>query len=364
MAATPVPVPEIKGDDLVKEELDGIQQDGSMLGDPEAPYTLVEFGDLVCPPCATYSKDILPPVVEQYVREGKLRIQFQPINLTRDQSALAGQYAWAAAAQDKLWAFVTLWYRNQGDEDVPYVTDDFARAIAAKIPGLEADKLIADAHQPETRRKLDDFARRFVDLSFSVVPSFAAGPKRGKLLAIDLGESAVDRHSGGRPPARHRRRLTEAAYARASTKMSPWSSERSKPPTRRMSSSGVAEPEPRRATAAEGDAGRERGVRAQTTLQRQCEQRGEDLGTNRWTGADLRVVAGEGDDAARTARRLRGRDERMRQRAHRADARIEISVRLTVEPLSQITISRVASLVRSRWTRCASGRRSGRRLRQ
>lgn len=191
VAATPVPVPEITGDDLVKEEFDGIEQSGSMLGDPEAPYTLVEFGDLVCPPCATYSKDILPPVVQDYVREGKLRLQFQPINLTREQSALAGQYAWAAAAQDKLWEFVTLWYRNQGDEDVPYVTDDFARAIAAKIPGLDTDRLIADAHEPETRRKLDDFARRFVGFNFSVVPSFAAGPAEGELLAIDLGESST-----------------------------------------------------------------------------------------------------------------------------------------------------------------------------
>lgn len=188
-ASTPVPVPEIKGADLVKEELEGIEQSGSFLGDPQAPYTLVEFGDLVCPPCGTYSRDILPPVVERYVREGRLRVQFQPVNLTREQSALAGQYAWAAAAQDKLWEFVTLWYRNQGDEDTPYVTDEFARAVAAEIPGLDADRLIADAHKPETRRKLDDFARRFVSLNFSVVPSFVAGPAKGELNAIDLGES-------------------------------------------------------------------------------------------------------------------------------------------------------------------------------
>jgi protein-disulfide isomerase len=188
-ASTPVPVPEIKGADLVKEELEGIAQSGSFLGDPQAPYTLVEFGDLVCPPCGTYSRDILPPVVERYVREGRLRVQFQPVNLTREQSALAGQYAWAAAAQDKLWEFVTLWYRNQGDEDTPYVTDEFARAVAAEIPGLDADRLIADAHKPETRRKLDDFARRFVSLNFSVVPSFVAGPAKGELNAIDLGES-------------------------------------------------------------------------------------------------------------------------------------------------------------------------------
>jgi protein-disulfide isomerase len=189
-AAVATPVPEPKGADLVAEELDGIEQDGSMLGDPAAPYTLVEFGDLVCPPCGVYSRDILPRVVQDYVREGKLRIQFQPINLTRAYSALAGQYAWAAAGQNKLWDFITLWYRNQGDEDVNYVTDEFARAIAAKIPGLDAERLIEDAHKPETRHKLDDFARRFVGFGFSVVPSFAAGPARGDLLAIDLGETA------------------------------------------------------------------------------------------------------------------------------------------------------------------------------
>jgi hypothetical protein len=190
-SATAPPVPAIADDDIVKEEFADIPQSGSFLGSPSAPYTLVEFGDLVCPPCATYSKDILPPVVDKYVRDGQLRLQFQPVNLTREQSALAGQYAWAASMQNRLWNFVALWYRNQGDEDVPYVNDDFARAIAEKIPGLDPDRLIADAHKPTTRRKLDDFARRFVGLGFSVVPSFAAGPATGPLRPLDLGEDAT-----------------------------------------------------------------------------------------------------------------------------------------------------------------------------
>ena len=180
-----------------------------MLGDPEAPYTLVEFGDLVCPPCATYSKDILPPVVEEYVREGELRIQFQPINLTREQSALAGQYAWAAAAQDKLWDFVTLWYRNQGDEDVPYVTDDFARAIAAKIPGPR--RRPADRPTPTSPRRAASSttspAASSASTSRSSRPS-SPGPPTGDLARDRPRRVAVDRHASDRPPAGHRRRLT------------------------------------------------------------------------------------------------------------------------------------------------------------
>ncbi len=186
------PTPATAGVQPKTTELDGIEEHGSVLGSPKAPYTLVEFNDLVCPGCKTYAEQILPAVISRYVKSGKLRIELRPFGFVRDWSTLAAQYAWAAAGQDKMWQFVTAWYANAGDDTTDYVNDGFARRIAATVPGLDADRLIREAHLTATRRKLDDVARGFLTLNQQVVPAFAAGRTGQPVRPIVLGSSAQE----------------------------------------------------------------------------------------------------------------------------------------------------------------------------
>src|SRR5437764_6257679 len=45
---------------LVDSQLKGIPQNGTVLGDPKARVTIVEFGDLKCPICKAFSFQIAP----------------------------------------------------------------------------------------------------------------------------------------------------------------------------------------------------------------------------------------------------------------------------------------------------------------
>jgi protein-disulfide isomerase len=55
----------------------GIPQDGTALGSASAPATPTEYADLQCPFCADYARDVLPAVVERYVRTGRLRLELR-----------------------------------------------------------------------------------------------------------------------------------------------------------------------------------------------------------------------------------------------------------------------------------------------
>ena len=55
----------------------GIPQAGVVLGDPNAPVTLVEWADLQCPFCREWSTAAFPALVHDYVRTGKLQIVFR-----------------------------------------------------------------------------------------------------------------------------------------------------------------------------------------------------------------------------------------------------------------------------------------------
>jgi protein-disulfide isomerase len=177
------------GGDLAAAEFGGIPQHGSVLGNPSARHTLVEYGDLVCPACKAYSDSILPTVVQDFVRTGKLRLEFEPFQFVRPWSQLAAQYGWAAAEQDKMFQFAKVWYTNQGDETVNYVNDAFARKIAAAVPGLDANKLIRDSRSAKVKRQAHATLQSFNARGLDQTPSFVGGTTGGTLANVDLGGS-------------------------------------------------------------------------------------------------------------------------------------------------------------------------------
>jgi protein-disulfide isomerase len=135
----------------VEEMLKGVKQDGIYLGDAKAKLTLVEFSDPQCPYCADWAGDVFPSLVQDYVKTGKLRLEYDGLaslddrSPTKDSDLLLG-LAQAAGLQNKLWNVVELEFKNQGPENSGYVTDALLGGIAESVKGLDADKALADAN--------------------------------------------------------------------------------------------------------------------------------------------------------------------------------------------------------------------------
>jgi protein-disulfide isomerase len=79
----------------------GIPQRGLVLGRNDAPVTLVEYADLQCPYCAEWTARTLPTLVKDYVRRGKLRIDFRGLAFIGPDSDVALRAA-IAAGRDNL----------------------------------------------------------------------------------------------------------------------------------------------------------------------------------------------------------------------------------------------------------------------
>jgi protein-disulfide isomerase len=86
--------------------LAGIPQHGNTLGNPRAPVTLVEFGDLQCPSCAVFAQDALPAIVSRYVRPGRVMLVFRGLDFIGHDSERAARMAGALGEQNRLWQFV------------------------------------------------------------------------------------------------------------------------------------------------------------------------------------------------------------------------------------------------------------------
>jgi protein-disulfide isomerase len=123
----------------------GIPQHGLVLGNPLARVTLTEYIDTSCPICKDYVLTTFPALSQEYVRTGKVKVEARLLGAVGPSSERGRQLLLAAAKQNKAWQLVELLYHNQGDETQAWLTDDFARRLAAKVPGLNVSKLFADA---------------------------------------------------------------------------------------------------------------------------------------------------------------------------------------------------------------------------
>jgi protein-disulfide isomerase len=181
----------IEGAADVRAHLSGIPQSGAFLGSPDAPATVVEFGDLQCPVCRDYSSGVVAELIDGPVREGRARLEFRNWAILGEQSEVAAAAAFAARLQDRQWSFTELFYRNQGTELSGYVTDEFLRAIAegAGVPNLarwERERTVE-----RWRKQLAANDRMAEAQGFTGTPSFLVEGRSGS-LPLGTPHSAAD----------------------------------------------------------------------------------------------------------------------------------------------------------------------------
>ena len=123
----------------------GIPQNGTVLGKAGTTVRMLQFEDLQCPICKRYTDDAFPAVVNEYVRTGRIKIDFRGLAFLGPDSLKALKIAMAAGLQNKLWQVVGLFYANQGAENSGWVTDSLIDQILAEVPGLDAAKVKVDA---------------------------------------------------------------------------------------------------------------------------------------------------------------------------------------------------------------------------
>jgi protein-disulfide isomerase len=158
--------------------LAGIPQNGNTLGSPNAPVTLQYFGDLECPICREFTEGALKPLIEKYVRTGKMKVEYRNLETaTREPETFRTQQAAALAAgkQKKAWDYIELFYHQQGQEDTGYVTEKYLQELARQVPGLNLATWTADRSDPQFTNAVTSDAQAANSAGFTGTPSFLVG---------------------------------------------------------------------------------------------------------------------------------------------------------------------------------------------
>jgi protein-disulfide isomerase len=132
----------------------------------------------------------LPQLVQDYVRSGKVRMEFRDLAFLGKDSVTAGRHAAAAGEQDKLWNFIDVFYFNQGEENSGYVTPSFLHTID-KAAGVDSAKADAFAASPASLAPIKQANTMGDQLGVQSTPTVLVGKRGGALQQIQAGPTDV-----------------------------------------------------------------------------------------------------------------------------------------------------------------------------
>ncbi|HSE10869.1 MAG TPA: thioredoxin domain-containing protein [Nocardioidaceae bacterium] len=125
--------------DLVRREA----EDPTALGDVDAPVVMINYSEFQCPFCGKFARDTEPELVERYVEDGTLRIEWRHFPYLGPESQTAAHAGYAAAEQDRFWEFHDAMYADQQPPNSGRLTEDYLVGVAEDI-GLDPDRFRQD----------------------------------------------------------------------------------------------------------------------------------------------------------------------------------------------------------------------------
>lgn len=84
-----------------------------ILGDPDAPVTIIEYASLTCPHCAQFHTEVLPELKERYIAPGKVRLIYRDFPL--DQMALAAAALAHCSGPDRYFSMLDVLFETQAN---------------------------------------------------------------------------------------------------------------------------------------------------------------------------------------------------------------------------------------------------------
>jgi protein-disulfide isomerase len=114
-----------------------LNKDDRILGNPDAPITIIEYASLTCPHCAHFANDVLPELKKKWIDTGKVKLVLRDFPL--DEPALRAAMIARCAPPDRYYAYIdTLFAAQEKWVSARDYRDALARLV--KLGGMSKDE--------------------------------------------------------------------------------------------------------------------------------------------------------------------------------------------------------------------------------
>ncbi len=146
-------------------------QGSTMLGNPNAKITIVEFGDYQCTFCYKFHDETMKKINQEYIKTANVNFIYKDFPLNGEQSILASEASYCAQKQNKFWEYHDTLYNNWGGENTGWITENVLQGFARDV-GLNMDEFSQCLENSEYRQKVLDNEQFAREIGINATPSF------------------------------------------------------------------------------------------------------------------------------------------------------------------------------------------------
>ncbi|QIP85742.1 DsbA family protein [Streptomyces sp. Tu 2975] len=169
-------------------------------GRADAPVVMVEYADFQCGYCGKFARDTEPELVEKYVEDGTLRIEWRNFPIFGEESEAAARAAWAAGRQGRFWEFHAAAYADGAKEKG--FGKDRLDALAREAGVADLGRFARDLDSDAARQAVKKDQEEAYGLGATSTPSFlingrpvaGAQPMATFTEAIEAAKQAAGRN--------------------------------------------------------------------------------------------------------------------------------------------------------------------------
>jgi protein-disulfide isomerase len=181
--------------------------DGTTLGDPNAPVTVVEYGDYQCPGCAQFAANDQQKLIDDYVATGKVKFEFhafpfldRKLSLNADgtvsssgdgESIRAAEASLCAVDQNAFWPYHDTMYTNHNGENEGAYSESRLLDMAAVI-GLDRDAFASCLDAGTHKADVETLYAESNQAGVQQTPSFAINGKVSVYNGYDDLKATID----------------------------------------------------------------------------------------------------------------------------------------------------------------------------
>lgn len=176
--------------------------DQPILGDVDAPVSIVEFGDFMCPSCGAWTSEIFPKLNSKYIENGKASLSFINV-LFHGESSYLGSIAAEAVLSlypKDYWDFHHELYAQQPKEnhDAPWLTEETIIKVAEDtITDFNLEDFSEEINKESSKKQVEIDANLVEKHKVESTPTvYINGIKLANPMDIKAIEKAIEKELG------------------------------------------------------------------------------------------------------------------------------------------------------------------------